>query len=198
MASLKNSDRDEVLRKVLEETFTPRFADILKQAQILLRANLAADHPQFVKLAKDPATRQYLATTNVGKFYFVDGKESVIFAGPQYGRFVDIPSHGNRWPAREEYKIFGDSDTAAPATMGSFSIDDAAMLKAYKAAWADYVAARSKLSALLYSYSVREKFIGDFPEFAKYLPPVTVKARLPVVIVKDVRRELSKLGVPQA
>lgn len=198
MASLKISDRDEVLRRVLAETFTPRFADIQKQAQAALRANLADDHPQFVKLAKDPDTRKYLATTNVGKFYLIDGKEFIILAAPQYGRPVDIPSHGNHWPNRENHSTIGDSDTIAPASMGSFSIDDAKMLKAYRAVWADYVAARDKLSALLYSYATREKFVADFPEFAKYLPPVAVKAKLPVVIVKDVRRELSKLGVPQA
>lgn len=198
MAALKNSDRDDVLRRVLTETFTPRFADIKKQAQVALRANLAAEHPQFVKLVKDVESLKYLAKTNVSRFYLIDGKESVLLASPQYGRYVDIPASGNRGSNREDHSTIGDDDTVVPQTMGHFSIDDAKMLKAYKAVWADYVAARGKLSALLYSYATREKFVVDFPEFAKYLPPVVTKAKLPVVIVKDVRRELSKLGVPQA
>ena len=81
--------------------------------------------------------------------------------------------------------------------MGEFKITERKMVKAYKSVWADYVAARDKLGALLNSYTMREKFAGDFPEFAKYLPPVPTKARLPAVIVKDVRAELSKLGIPQ-
>ena len=59
------------------------------------------------------------------------------------------------------------------------------------------VAACDKLYSLLYSYNVREKFAGDFPEFAKYLPALAVKAKLPAVIVRDVRAELSKFGIPQ-
>lgn len=199
MASLKISDRDEVLRRVLTETFTPRFADIQKQLQTLLREKLAAEHPQFVKLAKDPETRKYLATTSARNIYFVEDENSHVAAAPVYGQCVEMPEHCRYYSIeRERHTLIQDSDTVIPCNMGDFKVSDRKVLKAYRAAWADYVAAREKLSALLYSYATREKFVADFPEFAKYLPPVPVKVKLPVVIVKDVRRELSKLGVPQA
>jgi hypothetical protein len=197
MATLKISDRDEVLRRVLAETFTPRFGDIQKQMQAALRASLAAEHPQFVKLAKDPESRKYLATTNVRNFYFIDGEESHIAASPCYGKWVDMPAGGYRYLDRDSYSSITDGDTAVPCSMSEFKITDRKMVKVYKSVWADYVAARDKLRALLNSYTMREKFAGDFPEFAKYLPPVPTKARLPAVIVKDVRAELSKLGIPQ-
>lgn len=198
MASLKISDRDEVLRRILTETFTPRFADIQKQLQALLRETLAAEHPQFVKLAKDPESRKYLATTNVRNFNIKMDGETFTVAAPHYGAEVDMPGDGRRYFDRENHAAITDGDTLLPLVMSNYSTADKKVAKAYRTAWADYVAARDKLSALLYSYATQEKFVADFPEFAKYLPPVPVKARLPVVIVKDVRRELSKLGVPQA
>ena len=198
MASIKISDRDEVLRRVLTETFTPRFAEIQKQLQTLLRETLAAEHPQFVKLVKDPDARQYLATTNVRNFNIkIDGKTFTV-AAPNYGAACDMPGDGRRYLNRETHTSITDGDTLLPLVMSNYTTAEKKVAKAYRAAWADYVAARNKLSALLYSYATREKFVADFPEFAKYLPPVVTKVKLPVVIVKDVRRELSKLGVPQA
>lgn len=198
MATLKNYDRDEVVRRVLTETFAPRFAAIQKQLQELLRAKLEKEHPQFVKLAKDQASRQYLATTNVRHIYFSDGDERYTAAAPVYGKLCDMPDNGHRhYLDREYYSLIQDGDTTIPCIFGDFFVADRKVLKAYRSAWEDYCAARQKLYSLLYSYNVREKFTADFPEFDKYLPPVTSKAKLPAVIVPTVRAELSKLGIPQ-
>lgn len=197
MANLKNADRDELLRRVLTETFEPRFADIKRQIQIELRARLAAEHPVFVKLTKDTNACQYLAIGNVRYFYVTDGTERYPIVFPKYGRAVGMPEGSHHRIDREKYSKVEDWDTLTPADISDFHTSDILLLKAYKNVWSDYESARDKLSLLLYSYTVREKFINDFPEFADYLPPTTTKARLPTVIVKDVRAEFSKLGIPQ-
>jgi len=198
MATLKNADRDEVVRRALSDAFAHRFTAIQKQLQDLLRDKLQKEHPEFVKLAKNPDTRRYLATTNARNICFVDGEETHIAAAPVYGQRTDMPEHCRYYSVeRERHTLIQDSDTVIPCNMGDFKVSDRKVLKEYRKAWVDYVAACDKLYALLYSYTVREKFAADFPEFAKYLPALTVKAKLPAVIVKDVRAELSKFGIPQ-
>lgn len=195
MATLKNTDRDEVVRRALSDAFAHRFTAIQKQLQDLLRDKLQKEHPEFVKLAKNPDTRRYLATTTARNIYFVDGEETHIQRRPCMG---DVPEHSRYYSVeRERHTLIQDSDTVIPCNMGDFKVSDRKVLKEYRKAWADYVAACDKLYSLLYSYTVREKFAADFPEFAKYLPALTVKAKLPAVIVKDVRAELSKFGIPQ-
>ena len=53
MATLKNTDRDEVVRRALTEAFAPRFVAIQKQLQSLLRDKLQKEHPEFLKLVKN-------------------------------------------------------------------------------------------------------------------------------------------------
>ena len=195
MATLKNTDREEVMRRALSDAFAPRFAAIRTRLQELLRQHLTADHSQFVKLAKDPETRRYLALQNVRNFYFVDGEQSHKAAAPKYGKWGELPTTG--YLDRECYESMQDSDTAVPYFMTEYKATDRKLLKEYTAAWRDYGAAFDKLRALLNSYTTREKFVADFPEFDKYLPPIVTKARLPAVVVPQVRAELSALGIPQ-
>lgn len=198
MATLKNTDRDEVARRALSDAFAPRFAAIQKDLQALLRDKLDKEHPEFVKLVKNPDTRKYLATTSACKIYFADGDDTHIAAAPVYGKRSEMPEHSGYYSVeRERHTLIQDGDTVVPCAMGDFKVSDRKVLKAYRQAWADYVAACDKLYSLLYSYNVREKFAADFPELAKYLPALAVKAKLPTVIVKDVRAELSKFGIPQ-
>ena len=198
MATLKNTDRDEVVRRALTEAFAPRFVAIQKQLQSLLRDKLQKEHPEFLKLVKNQDTCRYLATTNARNIYFVDGDDIHIAAAPVYGERAEMPEHSRYYRVeRERHTLIQDGDTVIPCNMGDFKVSDRKVLKEYRKAWADYVAACDKLYALLYSYNVREKFTADFPEFAKYLPALAVKAKLPAVIVNDVRAELGKFGIPQ-
>lgn len=197
MTTLKNADRDEVVRRVLTDAFAPRFTAIQKLLQGLLRTKLQEEHPEFVKLAGNPEARKYLATTTARNIYFMAGEDCIIAAAPTYGARAKMPEPPGYYRIeRDQHTLLKDCDTLVPCILGDLKVSDATVIDAYRKAWADYVAACDKLLALLYSYNVREKFEVDFPEFAKYLPPTVVKPKLPVVVAKEVRAELSAFGVP--
>lgn len=193
MAALKISDRAEILRIVLTKAFEPRFNEVADKTRRLARGTLDALHPVFVKLYADEESRAYLAVCSMNHFYFTVGGKGARAAIPVYGKAVSMPD--NTWHLdRESYKSFGE--IYAPTRPNEFTVGDAALTQAYVKTWAKYLAAHSKLSALLNSYTTREKLASDFPEYAKYLPKIESKAKLPAVIVKDVRAELASLGVP--
>lgn len=197
MTILKNSDRDEIVRRILVETFYPRFSALLEQVRVFVQAKVEREHPDFVACVKNPALRPYLAITRASRIYLLDGDDAYLMASPVYGRRVDMPATRVYFGSqRENYCAFKDDETAIPCNFGDVKISEGEIPKAYRAAWADYSAAYDKLYALLRSYNAREKFATDFPEFAKYLPGITVKSKLPVVITKDVRAQLSRLGIP--
>lgn len=196
MTTLKNSDREEALRRILETNFSARFAAINARLQELLREHLKKEHPHFIKLVSDANFRRYTTTQNVRNFYFKIDGENVRAAIPCYGKWAEMPAP-RVYLDREKHTLMQDNDTAVPYFMSEYYADDAKLIKEYRATWADYTAAYEKLSALLWGYGTREKFTTDFPEFAKFLPPVVVKAKLPAVIVKDVRKDLRRLGIPQ-
>jgi hypothetical protein len=52
MTTLKITDREEVLRRVLTEAFKPRFSALHKSAEDLLRKLLAKDHPRFEEVGR--------------------------------------------------------------------------------------------------------------------------------------------------
>jgi hypothetical protein len=197
MTTLKKTDREEVLRAVLTETFKPRFEDIRRRVEIDLRAHLAKTHPKFVALFKDPEAAVYLATTYVSRVTMVVGDSKSTMRMPIYGCAASRPSstylHSGE---REKYSNISARDVLTPITVSDFDVTDAKIIKAYADAWLDYTAAQEKLVAVLRSYTTAEKFVADFPEFEKFLPEPPVKAQPPAVIVKDVRRDLKKLGIP--
>jgi hypothetical protein len=190
MATLKITDRDEVLRRVLTEVFTPRFAEVKKLLQLELRAHLAAEHQVFNKLIADSKSRPYLAITRVKEFYCNDSRMRT----PKYGKCYRMPDSNSYYTDREIHEDITDADTPTPATMYAFKLTKP--MAEYQTAWTDYLEGRKTLSALLNSYTTREKLTADFPEYAKYLPPIEVREKLPMVIVGDVRAKLTSLGIP--
>jgi hypothetical protein len=194
MSALKITDREEVLRLVLKEAFEPRFDALLKRAESLLTKHLAKEHPRFVELFADTASRAYLAMSVNTRPYLKNKDNSLAcMCSPKYETYDEQPDC--KYPNTERYRHFAMSPTV-PCSLATFVVEDAKLLAAYSQAWVDYSAAWTKLYAVLCSYSQREKLIADFPEFEAYLPELLVKAKLPSVIVKDVRRDLKKLGVP--
>ena len=194
MAALKISDREEVMRRALTEAFAPRFKAVASDLENALRDRLADEHPRFLAMMKDTETRKYVASCGVGFIYLATDDGFIKTAEPKYGMPIDMPGR-NQYFDRDFLAPLKVQDTLIPSVFGDAKITNKKILAKYKKAWTDYSAARSKMSALLNSYTSREKFEVDFPEFSKYLPPVAIKAALPIVIVKDVRKELSALGV---
>jgi hypothetical protein len=195
MTTLKITDREEVLRRVLTEAFKPRFGAIGGAADNLLRKLLAKDHPRFIELLADKTASAYLATSSSKEAMRLNAEgEKIKLAAPVYGVLGSEPTQ--HWYSCGEKLVRLCTESIVPCGMGDFVIADAKFLKTYSQAWADYEAAWYKLASVLASYKTREKLIADFPEFEVHLPELTVPAKLPAVIVKDVRRDLKKLGVP--
>lgn len=194
MTILKNTDREAVIKSVLTDTFKPRFDAVTGMVQKILVAQLKKDHPRFVELMNDPVSVPYIARCGVDNLYMRANESNSKLASPVYGVSASLPEQRYHLDS-SIFRPLSLSDTFAPQR--EFITDDKKVIDAYKSAWADYSAAREKLSSLLYGYGTREKFTADFPEFESHLPKITVKINPPAVIVKDVRKELSKLGIPQ-
>jgi hypothetical protein len=193
MTTLKITDREEVLRRVLTEAFKPRFEALKKSAEDLLRKLLVRDHPRFIELLADKTAGNYLATSHSKAAMRLNANgEKIKQAAPVYGVCGSEPTDYRGFDG----KLRLVTDVIVPCGMGDFVIADTTYLKTYSQAWSDYEAAWHKLASVLAAYKTREKLIADFPEFEVHLPELTVPAKLPAVIVKDVRRDLKKLGVP--
>lgn len=197
MATLKIADREEVIERALTDAFAPRFRAIANKLQEALRKRLTAEHPKFLALIADPETKPYVAVCGVGRIYLVGDtdEEKLRAVAPQYGRRVAMLTRLGYYKG-EDYSALQAEDTVLPPHFGDVVIANKNILRAYRKAWTDYSAACDKLYALLNSYTVREKFAADFPEFAKYLPPIEKKAALPMIVIPDVRKALSAVGVP--
>lgn len=194
MTILKNTDRAEILRIVLTKSFEPRFNEVLAAIKQAVKDKMVKDHPNFHKAYADEAVRPYLATSQAGSTFFPELNQARA-ARPVFGKSSRMPTDYYHLD-RERYKMLYDADTIVPNAMHEIRIEDDATTALYAKAWADYESAYDTLAALLNSYSTQEKLDVDFPEFAKHLPTPAAKMKLPAVIVKDVRKALSKLGVP--
>lgn len=195
---LKKEDRELVLRKVLTEAFEKRFYDIGDELVIRARAQVAAEHPRFVELLLDEQAKQYIyAISRYAIFAKVDDTEFRYARPHRYGQPAEMPAQ--RWYNKERQnatEIIARLSLHVPGGYGDVYINSPEIIERYRKAWADYTEAQAKLSALLNSYSTREKLAEDFPEFAKHVPLAQAKAKLPAVIVTDVLAELAVLGVP--
>lgn len=195
---LKKEDRELVLRKVLTEAFEKRFYDIGDELVIRARAQVAAEHPRFVELLADEQTKQYVyASSRYAIFAKVDGTEFRYARPNSYGRPAEMPTQ--RRVDREQQNATESSARLSlhvPGSYGDVFVSTPEIIERYRKTWADYTEAQAKLSALLNSYSTREKLAEDFPEFAKHVPLAQAKIKLPAVIVTDVLAELAVLGVP--
>lgn len=192
MTVLKNVERKQVIDRALRDSFAPRFSAFAECLRGRYAEQIAKEHPVFSKLVKNADARPYLAVSTVREFY-VDGTPALT---PKYGAWCEMPTR-QEWVDREKYSWVQAGDLTVPADCWKAKINDTGLSKEYAAIWTDYSGAIRTLSELLGSYNVREKFEEDFPELAKYLPAIEVKARLPAVIVADVRTKLAAVGVPR-
>lgn len=171
---LTRADKNFLITKVLTETFKAKFDAWEKDLKERIQAEVFFTHPVFERLLKDKETRPYLYITS-----------------PHYVHVNDIT------PCMPDYVT--DHITArmnfrsiqTPLQMTGFNFKDphyAELCHAYKEAHAT-------LNRMLNSYTTREKFLVDFPEYKDYLPAVE-KVGLPAIIPATVRAELSNLGIP--
>lgn len=194
MANLTNDDRNAVIGAALKATFEPRFQAPRKRMNDYLKQRQQQEHPRFIQLAGDPETLKYLQYHSGTRFYIRTDKGSANAGMP------------NTWsePFRKPEPYKNDlntrdlisEDVLVTSKIGSsFIIHADAINSDYHQLWDDLTAARSKLSELLHSYRVREKFAEAFPDLAKHLPAPRTPNRLPAVIVDDVRANLAALGI---
>lgn len=194
MTTLKNSDREEVLRRASEAAFASRFAHVEALYKEHVEALLKREHQGFLELMGAPALRRYVAIKNVNALYIeIDTGKRYAAARPVWGKCLSYPK--STWADRGDGYINLKIDTIVPAIFGDVVTSRPEITDPYVAAWADYNAAIVKLSALLWGYTKREKFEADFPELAKYLPGVTPKRSLPAIVPNEIRTELKALGV---
>jgi hypothetical protein len=197
MTTLKISDRTEILRIVLTKAFEPKFNTIRDRIKAQVQAQLVKDHPHFCALLARPESAQYLAVGKIRNVLFtVDGV--LVSAGkPRFGLVCSLPMSRYYYTNSDApYSSISDDDTVVPSCWRELTVNDKRLTALYIKTWADYSAAQSKLWSLLNSYTSQEKLAVDFPEYARFAEKPESKVKLPVVIVKDVREELAKLGVP--
>lgn len=194
MANLTNDDRNAVIGAALKATFEPRFHALRKRMNDHLKQHQAEKHAHFIKLASDPETLQYLQWHSRTVFY-IHMKDGNAYAG-QPNDWTQPSTKPERWVTDKNTTKLGSDDLIITSKIGSsFVILDSAIIADYHQLWDDLTAARNKLSELLHSYRVREKFAEAFPDLAKHLPAPRTPNRLPAVIVDDVRANLAALGI---
>lgn len=195
MANLKISDRQHVLRLALAASFDPRFNAIQNRFESHVKNVVEKEHPVFVRLYADADAQCYLASGRVSSIRITLANGCSAYR-PVCGIYSAMPADRDYYRNRDTYRKMSITETPSPASVHEITVSDKAIETAYVSAWDDYSKAYKVLSALLNSYATREKLAADFPEYAKYLPVIETKKKLPMVVVSDVRAELSALGIP--
>lgn len=197
MTTINKEDRRAVKHAVLSAAFEPRFNAVQAIMRAHLLIHVESEHPQFVRLYKAKENRPYLQVARSSRFTVPSKTRTVIACRPRnYGEASEAARH-SYVTSDENLSTLVAEDIAIPGSFGrEFSISDANVIAEYDAVWKDLQAAYYTLSQLLASYKVREKFEKDFPELAKHLPEARQVSRMPAVIVKDVRADLAKFGIP--
>lgn len=176
MTMLTKTARREVLTRVLKEAFEPKFADLHKRLVQYALDWRRTNHPVFEELLARKDAREYLHTKHFYRVYI----NGVTAYYPDY---------------ESSYKgdlIKINELTVSYICVDNFTINDDALKWDYDYLWDAYKAAHSELLKVLASYRTRESLIKDFPEYATYLPAITVK-QLPAVIPSESRAKLAEL-----
>lgn len=199
MTVLKKTDREQVVHRVLQAAFNPRFIELKKKLAADVAKNARTTSPAFFKLYDVPENRPHLRYQIGHAFKYC--AEQITMACPiHYAKPVTKTTERDSSTGYDDNRSsLRDSDLIIP-TIGSnlLLITDPVLIAEYDAIWADFTEAQPKMSGLLESYKNREKFEADFPDFAKHLPALPAKIQLPAVIVDNVLADLAKLGVPKA
>lgn len=195
MQKLKKSDREIVLTKVLTAAFEPRFLGLRDTMHAEVAEAVKQQHPRFVELYADEASRRYLYVLTASTVTLSDKR---VAYRPVYGGYAKEPNVQNCYCVNKNAAKLELSQKVHLRVPSSFSahVDTATTIAAYDKAWSDYTTAWNTLSALLNSYTTREALAADFPEFAVHVPLATGKVKLPAVIVGNVLAELAAVGVP--
>lgn len=173
---LTKADKDFLISKVLKETFKAKFDAWEKELKESIQAKVFAEHPVFERLLKDKETRPYLYITSPHYVHVND----ITPCMPDY-----VTEHITAW------MNFRDINVPSTTENGNFDFKDPHYAELCHA----YNEAHATLNRMLNSYTTREKFLVDFPEYKDYLP-VVEKVGLPAIIPAKVRAELSNLGIP--
>lgn len=167
---LTKADKDFLINKVLREAFKLKFDEWEKDIKERIQAKVYLEHPTFERLLKDKETRPYLYITSP---HYVNVNDVTP-------RMPDYQGYINEWINFRSIDV--------PQKLGGFKFED----KYYSELCDKYREAYAALRRMLNSYTTREKFLVDFPEYKDYLPIVT-KVGLPAIIPAKVRAELSEL-----
>lgn len=171
---LTRADKNFLITKVLTETFKTKFYAWEIELKVRIQAEVYLKHPVFERLLKDKEIRPYLYITSPNYVHVNGGRPCM----PDY-ESINI----NTWMNFRGINV--------PQQMEIIRLEDphyAELCHAYNEAYVT-------LNRMLNSYTTREKFLVDFPEYKDYLP-VEEKVGLPAIIPATVRAELSKFGIP--
>jgi len=183
MTILTKTARREVLTRVLKEAFEPKFADLHKRLVQYALDWRRTNHPVFEELLARKDAREYLYTKCFYRVYM----DKACSYYPDYGTLFNAPYVGRPIKINEVTVPYICED--------DFTVEDVELCTTYESLWDAYRAAYSELLKVLASYRTRESLLVDFPEYATYLPAITVK-QLPAVIPSESRAKLSALGIP--
>lgn len=176
MTTLTKTARQEALTRVLKEAFEPKFSDLQKRLVQYTKDWLHTNHPVFEELLTRKDAREYLSTRQFYRMYI--GGSTAYY--PDYQTTLV----GKR--------ISVDEVTVPYVCVDGFVIQDNDLIKLYDSLWDSYKAACHELFKVLAAYRTREALLVDFPEYATYLPAITVK-QLPAVIPAESRARLRGL-----
>ena len=195
---MNKKDREHFLKQCLYDAFRGQFLDLQKDME---KKALDLVPKRFLELVNDKECEKYVGRYSVSRIQIKNtDKENVVIAyQPIYGLAECVPT-GRYLTSVEEKLVENVKITSfkVPYNMTTIVIDDCQLYDQYLDLWGRYSQAREALLALCLSYRSQDKFVADFPEYKKYLPPKAVVAKLPTVIIDDVRSSLAELGIPPA
>jgi len=201
MIRLTNKQRTELIEAALRDAFVPRFEALRERLNAFAAQKVREEHPAFVAARADEATRPYLATTQTVTAYVPasDGERDTYWREPlDYATCSPGSYHeqGHGVARRNGLKDIGADGDFPAYRMASVTVDDADIQRGYHDVWENFIEAKATLEAIVWQYSAREKLEADFPNLAKYLPPVVQKCTALSVPVEALKERLALAGVP--
>lgn len=193
---MNKQEREYFLSKCLYDAFREQFFNLQKDLETRAMALIPK---RFIELINDEEAKEFVSSYSIAEVEIssADKSQKAIACQPQYGVAHYMPT-GSYLSERDRSVVerLKFSAIKVPYKLTSITIEDDALLERYIDLWDRYLKAREQLQSLCLSYRSRDKFAEDFPEYKKYLPPKKVAAKMPAVIVADVRSKLAELGVP--
>jgi len=193
---LKQSDRTQMLADILRDAFAARFQKMHDDINDEFKKFVDDDHAAFIEALGDVNVAPYIAKGFGATCLLPHHKEEkyVEFCRPMWGLKTYLPDSSYCYHNRSNrIQLIISSDIVRPHFLTEFY---STLPDDYFKAWEDYTTAQPILSALLNGYTTVEKLLADFPEYKKYVPEIPPTKNLPVVMVGELRGQLSALGIP--